>query len=166
MGNVANGVEIVGNNNTIGGSVAGLGNTIADNSGDGVLVSVGTGDTITSNSIFANTGGNISLTNGGNNNVASPSITSATYSGGKLTVGVSFDAPIANVSYAIALFASASNDEGAVYLGTVTLTPTNTGTQSFTYVTTTTVVTSNPIITATITDSSGDTSEFSPGIEV
>jgi hypothetical protein len=72
------GGTIIGNDNTVGGSAAAAGNPIAYNSGDGVLISAGAGNTITSNSILANTAGGISLSNGGNNNVAAPSLLTAT----------------------------------------------------------------------------------------
>jgi hypothetical protein len=110
--------------------------------------------------------GSRSLGNGGNNNVAAPSISSASYSGGTLMVSGTYSAPVANVSYVIQFFASPSSGEGAVYIGMATVTPTSTGTHSFTFTTATTAVIANPIITATITDSSGDSSEFSLGISV
>ncbi len=166
VGNGGNGVTILSNNNTLGGSSAAAGNTIANNGGDGVLVSVGVGNTITSNSIFANTGVSISLSNGGNNNLAAPSLLSASYSGGVLTVSGNFTVPTANVSYVIQIFASPSSNEGEVYLGSLTVTPANTGTQSFSFRTATSAVLSNPIITATLTDPGDGTSEFSLGISV
>ena len=51
--------------NTIGGTSTGDGNTIAHNSGDGVLVSSGTDTAILGNSIFFNTGLGIDLSPGG-----------------------------------------------------------------------------------------------------
>jgi hypothetical protein len=167
VGNGGNGVTIVGNNNTLGGSTAAAGNTIASNSGDGVLVSVGVGNTIASNSIFANSGGGIALSNGGNNNLAAPSLLTATLTGSTLTVTGSFTAPTANVSYVLEFFANPSGDpEGKIYLGSLTVKPTSTGTQSFTFTTTTTVTGTYPLITATLTDSTGNTSAFSSGITV
>jgi hypothetical protein len=167
LGNGSNGVSIAGNNNTIGGSVGADGNTIANNNAAGVLVNIGTGNAILKNSIVAEAGQlGISLTNNGNNKVAAPSLTSASYSGGSLTVTGTYTAPLANVSYVVQFYASPSSNEGAVYLGMGTFTPTSTGTHSFTFTVAITAVGSNPLITATLTDSSGDTSEFSLGVSV
>ncbi len=164
LANSGNGVEIAGAGNTIGGSVAGTGNTIANNNGAGVLVSAASGNTIRENSIFANTGPGISLTSGANNNLAAPSLSSATLSSGTLTVTGRFTAPIANVPYVLEFFANPTGDpEGKIYLGSLTVTPTSTGTQSFSFTKTTTVTGTNPLITATLTDATGDTSSFSNG---
>jgi hypothetical protein len=74
----------------------------------------------------------------------------------------SFTAPTANVSYVLEFFANPSGDaEVKIYLGSLTVTPTSTGTQNFTFTTTTTVTGSDPLITATLTDPSGDTSAIS-----
>jgi hypothetical protein len=167
VSNGGNGVAIVGNNNALGGSAVATGNIIAYNSDDGVLVSVGVGNTIISNSIFANTGGGISLSSGGNSNVAAPSLLTAVFTGSALTVTGSFTAPTANVSYVLQFFANPSGDaEGKVYLGSLTVTPTSTGTQNFTFTATTTVTGTYPLITATLTDNPGDTSQFSKGVTV
>ncbi len=162
VANNAYGVRINGSNNTIGGSVSGAGNTIADNNGDGVLVSVGTGNTIRRNSVFANIGQGIDLSSGGNNTLGGPTLSSASLNGTTLTVTGSFNAPTAHVSYVLEFFANPSGDaEGKIYLGSLTVTPTSTGTQTFTFTTTTTVTGANPLITATLTDPSGDTSAIS-----
>jgi parallel beta-helix repeat protein len=165
VGNGGNGVTIVGNNNTVGGSVAAAGNIIAYNSGDGVLVSFGVGNTITSNSIFANTALGIALSNGGNNNVAAPNLLTAVVTVSTLTVTGSFTAATANVSYVLQFFANPSGDaEGQIYLGSLTVTPTSTGEQSFTFSATATMMGTYPLITATLTDGSGDTSAFCNGM--
>jgi len=165
LGNGANGVEIAGSNNSIGGSVSGAGNTIGYNVSGGVLVPAGSGNTISRNSLFANGSANIgpgiTLDSGANNNLAAPSLSSATLSGNSLTVQGTFNAATANVSYVLEFFASPSDDaEGKIYLGSLTVTPTSTGTQNFTFTTTTTVTGTDPLITATVTDPSGNTSAF------
>ena len=135
------------------------------------MVSAGSGDTISRNSIYANgpsnTGPGITISTGANNGIVAPSLTSATLSGSTLTVKGSFTAPTANVSYVLEFFANPIGDaEGRIYLGSLTVTPTSTGTQNFTFTTTTTVTGMYPLITATLTDNSGDTSEFSNGVPV
>jgi|SRR5579884_1239261 len=54
--------------------------------------------------------------------------------------------------------------EGKIYLGSLTVTPTSTGTQNFTFTVTTTVTGTEPLITATLTDNTADTSAFSSGV--
>ena len=167
LANSGNGVEIAGNKNTVGGSVSGAGNVIANNSKNGVLVSAGSGDTISRNSVFGNTVLGISLASGANNNIVAPTLSTATLSGSTLTVKGTFTAPTANVSYVLEFFANVSGDaEGKIFLGFLTVTPTTTGTQYFTFTTTTSVTGTNPVITSTLTDNTGDTSQFSPGVTV
>jgi len=167
LANAANGVESAGNTNTIGGSVSGAGNTIAHNLSGGVLVSAGSGNTIRQNSIFANgsanTGPGITLASGANNNLAAPTVLTATVTSGTLTVTGTYNAPTAHVSYVLEFFANPSSDaEGKIYLGLLTVTPTGTGTQNFTFTTTnTSQLGTYPLITATLTDPSGDTSQIS-----
>ncbi len=159
------GVQIAGNSNTVGGSVSGAANIISGNSKNGVLVSGGSGNTISQNSIFANTGAGIVLTNNSNNKITAPTLSSATLSSGTLTVTGTYTAPTANVTYVLEFFANVSGDpEGKIYLGSLTVTPTSTGSQSFTFNTTnTSQLGTNPLITATLTDNLGDTSAFSAG---
>jgi titin len=167
VGNSGNGMEILSIRNTVGGTVSGARNIISGNSKDGVLVSTGSDNTISRNSIFANGGLGIDLTNGANNNIAAPTLLTATLSSGTLTVTGTFNAPTANVSYVLEFFANPSGDaEGKIFLGSLTVTPTTIGTQSFTFTTTTTVTGTYPLITATLTDNLGDTSELSTGVTV
>jgi titin len=158
------GVSIAGSKNTIGAA-----NTIADNAAGGVLVSAGNGDSIRRNAIFANggtqTGPGIVVDSGANNDVVAPVLTSALLGGTTLTVQGTFTTPKANVSYVLEFFVSPQGDaEGKIYLGRLVVKPTSTGTQSFTFTVTTTAATSTTLITATLTDSLGDTSAFSNGV--
>ncbi len=171
LGNSGYGVSIAGNNNSIGGTYSGAGNNIADNKSGGVLVSAGSGNSVSQNAIFANgstnTGPGITLNNGGNSNLAAPSLGSATLSGSTLTVKGMFTAPTANVSYVLDFYANPTGDaEGKAYLGSLTVTPIALGLQSFTFTTTTTVTGTHPLITATLTDASGNTSAFSNGVTI
>jgi len=165
------GIEVDGSNDTIGGSVAGAGNLIAHNSQGGVLVNAGTADTISRNSITANggagTGPGITLSNNGNNNLAAPNLTAAHLNGSTLTVTGSFTPPTANNAYVLEFFANPASDaEGRVFLGSLGEISTNTTSQAFAFTTTTTVTGTYPLITATLTDGSGDTSPFSNGVTV
>ncbi len=165
VANSGNGVEIAGSDNTVGGTVSGAGNVVSGNSKNGVLVSAGSGNSVSRNSIFANAGLGISLASGANNNIAAPGLSSATISGSTLTVQGSFTAATANVNYVLEFFANPTGDgEGKIYLGSLTVTPTTTGPQSFTFTTTTTVTGANPLITTTLTDAADGTSTFSNGV--
>ncbi len=133
------------------------------------MVSSGSGDTISQNSIYANgasgTGPGITLKSGANNNLGAPTLTKATLTGSTtLTVTFTFKAPTANVSYVLEFFANPKGDaEGKIYLGSMTVTPADTNKHTYTFTTTITEATKNPLITATVTDSAGDTSAFSNG---
>jgi hypothetical protein len=169
LANSGYGVSIAGRNNSVGSSLAAAANTIADNSQGGVLVSAGSGDSIRHNAIYANgpsnTGPGIVLATGANNNLAAPTLSTATLNGTILTVTGTFNAATANVPYILEFFVSPAGDaEGKVYVGKLTVTPTSTGTQSFTFTTSTTAASSTTLITATLTDASGDTSAFSSGV--
>jgi parallel beta-helix repeat protein len=171
LGNGSYGVSIGSSNNTIGGTVAGAGNTIADNAAGGVLLSAGSGNTLRRNVLFANgatqTGPGIVLAAGANNNLAAPTLTSASYNSTTqtLTVQGTITAPTANVTYVLEFYANPTGDpEGQIFLGTKLVKATKTGTIAFTFTATTTVTTSDPLVTATLTDASGDTSAFSNGV--
>ena len=150
LGNVSGGVYVVvgASNNSIGGTAAESGNVIAFNYGDGVLVSGSgvTGNTISGNSIHSNGGKGIENTNGGNMELAPPIIDSVGSASGHTepkcypcTVEVFSD----------------SEDEGRIYHGSTATNDDATGTCSYPGAVT------GPNITATVTDASGNTSEFS-----
>jgi hypothetical protein len=171
LGNGNYGVNISGVKNTIGGSVASAANIIADNTQGGVLVSSGSGNSVRLNSMYANGANNsrsgITLSSGANNDLVAPNLISAQRSGTTLIVNGSFTAPTAKVSYVVDLYANLSGDaEGRVFLGSLTVTPTTTGTQAGAFPITTTVTGTYPLITATLTDASGNTSSFSTGVTV
>ena len=93
-----------------------------------------------------------------------PTLNTAAVNGGTLTVTGTFVAPAAGV-YVLEFFASAANDpEGEVLLGTGTVTAKNAGSVSFTYTQTTTITATYPLVTATLTDASGDTSAFAGSV--
>jgi titin len=151
----------------IGGEMAGAGNTIAFNGGDGVLVGFYTpGITIEGNAIFANANLGIELSEDGNNNQASPTLQSATSDGQTTTVvGTLLSTP--NTTFTLEFFANDPSDcdEGASFLGSIPVTTDADGQANFTAVLDVAVALGQ-FITATATDAGGNTSEFSACQEV
>jgi len=147
--NGGNGIEIVGSSSDslVGGTGAGEANLIAYNDGDGVKVDGDTtGNTISGNSIHSNGGQGIENTDGGNTELAPPVIDSLGSASGHTepkcypcTVEVFSD----------------SDHEGRAYHGSTATNDDATGTWSYPGA----VI--GPNVTATITDASGNTSEFS-----
>jgi len=177
-------LEVGANNNTIGG-VSGGGNRIAHSQGvySGVRVREGSlNNRILRNLIFGNGGLGIDLgvvgvtpndacdaDTGANNLQNYPSLTLAGSGGSETAIGGVL-ASGANDTYVVQFFANASLDpsghgEGESFLGETTVTTSNGCSASF-YVRLPFGVPAGYFITATATDSSGNTSEFSPGIMV
>jgi hypothetical protein len=164
---------------TIGGLAAGQSNTIANNGGNGVAVGANLADTsqhvtIRGNSIFNNGGLAIDLANDGvtandnqdadtgpNTLINFPLITSVEH-GSTIVHGSYSGAP--NQTYTLDFYASTSadpsgNGEGQTYLGSGSVTTDSTGAATFTF----TFSASTPegyVVSATATDSLGNTSEF------
>jgi len=187
IGNKANGVEISGgaSNNNIGGAVTGAGNTIAFNgctdrycTAAGVYVQSGTGNAILGNSIFSNNGLGIDLDPlnavnpndscdsdvGANNRQNFPIITSAKTDPNTTTIQGTLNST-ANTQLRIEFFANAScnpasNGEGQTFLGFTNATTDASCNASFSFSAPNAAIT-GPVITATATDSNGNTSEFS-----
>ena len=135
-------------NNTIGGTGAGEGNTIRANYDDGIRVdgAATTGNSIRGNSIYSNGLKGIENIDGGNMELAPPIIDS---------VGsVSGHTDPKCYPCTVEVF-SDSEDEGRIYHGSTTTNDDATGTWTYPGAVT------GPNITATITDGSGNTSEFS-----
>jgi hypothetical protein len=188
LANKTNGVEINDSNNTLIGTV-GAGNVIAFNQNDGVLVDGGAdGNWIRQNSIFANAHLGIELGSVatetslifGNNDQLPPILGSATFNATtkKLTiVGTMPDKSgtgIFNLDFfANTLPVSGLVAQGAVYLGSLEVTTKAAtlgpgGRIPFTATLTITATafssTTTPLITATATDSFGNTSQFSNAV--
>jgi hypothetical protein len=191
LGNGGDGVTVSGfpaANNSIGGTSAGAGNIIAFNglAGVSVLDPSGTGsdvgNAILSNQIYGNgalgidlggdgvtpnhTGGLITGPNGFQN---FPVLSSAASTSTQITISGTLNAA-ANTTYTIKFFSNASADpsgfgQGQVLLGSVTATTDSSGNTSFT-ATFPVGVTVGQFISATATDPSGNTSEFSQDITV
>jgi len=135
--------------NTIGGTAAGEGNLIAFNSDGGVWVDGASTnrDTISRNSIHSNGLKGIENINGGNLELASPVIDST---------GASVSGHTNPKCYPCTVEVFSDNqDEGRVYHGSTTTNDDATGTWIYPGTVT------GPYITATVTDASGNTSEFS-----
>jgi hypothetical protein len=182
-----NGIQIDGGsaNNTIGGSAAGAGNTIAFSTGIGVDLdaTAGTGNEVRLNSIFSNTGLGIDLGGDGvtlnnsaghagpNNYQNFPVITNVTNAGGVTTVtGTLNGTP--DTAFAVDFFTLSSINasgygEGRYVLGSTTVMTDATGNASFVGQFATPAGGAR-FTTATATDPAGNTSEFSQafGIDI
>jgi CSLREA domain-containing protein len=167
--------------NTIGGTAAGAGNTIAFNGGTGVRVETGASNVILSNSIFSNGSLGIDLIpfgptpndeddgdTGANELQNFPVITEATTDGSSTTVeGMLNSRP--NTTYRIEIFSSPACDpsgfgEGRTFRTAVNVTTDASGDAPFTA--NAGAVPEGQVITATATDPNGNTSEFSACREV
>ncbi|MGH9882660.1 MAG: right-handed parallel beta-helix repeat-containing protein, partial [Pyrinomonadaceae bacterium] len=170
------GLRISTLNNLIGGIVAGEPNVIAGNAGKGVVVTDnGIQNSIRSNSIFSNGGLGIDLgddgvtandvgdpDNGPNTLLNFPVITNATV--GSTIIQFTYNG-VANSTFRLEFFSSVTPDptahgEGETFLGFTDVTTDGSGNVSSTFTSPLTVPLGN-VISATATDSNGDTSEFS-----
>jgi len=181
LGNSVEGVLFItsASFNTVGGTNAGEANVIAFNDGDGVFVSAGTNNAVRANAVFANTGLGIDLgangvtTNdtgdpdtGANQLQNFPILTAATNTPAGVTiVGTLNSRP--SSTYALDFYSNllpdpATNGEGQVYLGSTSVT---TGADSnANFIVTVPLVAVGRFISATATDSDGNTSEFSSSV--
>ena len=186
LGNGVNfaGVLIQGNcvNDTIGGVAAGAGNLIAFNQGPGVWVPDSTNSPILGNSIYSNAGLGIDLggngttpdgvtpndacdaDTGGNNLQNFPVITSVTPGATNTTIAGTLNST-ASTQFRLEFFANTScdpagNGEGKTLIGSTNVTTDAACNASFNLVVPNATIT-GPMITATATDPSNNTSEFS-----
>lgn len=183
--NRLHGIEVVASDeNTIGGTQNGAANKIAFNGLTGVVITQGTGNSIRGNSLFSNAGLGIDLggfatgtagvtpndpndaDNGSNNLQNFPVLTSITSVGNNTTIQGSLNST-PNTTFQIDFYTSAAldssgNGEGAQFFNTTSVTTDGSGNA--------TINASFPValgtgrvVTATATDPSGNTSEFSAG---
>jgi hypothetical protein len=169
LGNGRTGVYVAGSNNTIGGTIAGAGNVIFYNGGDGVAVDGATGDAIQQNSIGLNGGLGIDLLNNGDNKTAAPVLTAVTLGDGTTTIDGTL-ASTPSTAFTIELFVNnACNPsgfgDGEVYLGAVTVTTDANGFASFSY-TVNYALDPTQFVSATATDSQNNTSGFAQCLAV
>ncbi len=170
--------------NTIGGTGAGEGNTIAFNTGVGVSAASasGTGNTILRNSIFSNSGLGIDLNSDGvtpndvgdgdtgpNNLQNYPVLGSVAATASGITITGTLNST-ATTTFTMDFFSSSAANpsgfgEGETYLGSTSVTTDGGGNATFN-VTLPVVVPAGAFVTATMTDPSNNTSEFSAHIAV
>jgi hypothetical protein len=175
-------------NNTIGGTASGTANVIAENDGNGLLIGsdptvnatlAGVGNAVEGNSIFSNTrlgidlGPNDGVTpNGFNSNVGPnnyqnyPVLTTAMISGGNTVISGTLHST-ASTTFRIEFFANETADpsghgQGKTFLGFANVTTNGSG--DATISATVTAATTGQAISATATDSAGNTSEFSADV--
>jgi hypothetical protein len=170
LGNVRNGVHLVNaSNNTVGGTVAGAANTIANNGNDGVLVDTGTGDAIRQNSISNSGNLGLELLNNGNNGQSFPVLTSVTSDGSTTTTIQGTLTSTPNTTFALEFFANATSNpgggEGRTFLGAATVTTNGSGTATFS-VTLGVGASAGQYVSATATDPNGNTSQFAASLVV
>ena len=177
MPNSGQGIGMSHGNNDIGG-VGGNGNVIAYNASRGIFVASGTGSSILGNSIHDNGGLGIDLPplgvtgndagdgdTGANGLQNFPVLSSATDNGATATIGGSLNS-VASQTYRIEFFRNAicdasGNGEGKAFIGSQDVTTDAGGNASFTAVLAAPDVAAGDRITATATDPTGSTSEFS-----
>jgi parallel beta-helix repeat protein len=185
LGNGQSGIEAWNGslNNLIGGATTSLGNIVAFNGGDGVLIrNNSTGNAILSNSIFGNVESGIDLgttgvTNndpgdgdiGANNQMNFPVIYSVAIVGGNVTI-TGEARPGATVQFFEAV-GTDSNGEGQTFIGSGTVTGSTAGTvdstaRQFSFTFAVGSLVGGDRVTATATDGAGSTSEFSVNANV
>jgi hypothetical protein len=191
LGNGGDGVAITdfqAANNTIGGTADGAGNIIAFNGQTGVAVldpfssGLNVGNAILSNQIYGNSALGIDLGGDGvtPNHVGGlipgpngfenfPVLSSAQSSATSTTISGTLNAA-ANESFTIQFFADQTADpsgfgQGQTLIGSTTVTTDSNGNASFTVVLSI-AVTPGQVVSATATDPSGNTSEFSQDVTI
>ena len=182
IGTAANGVDALGNrqgvvidgsDNLVGGSTASAGNVVAFNEFNGVRVRGGTGNSILSNSIYANNPFNLSLGPanqpvpndigdgdfGANNLQNFPTIESVAIANNSASIKGNLNST-PNTQFTIQLFSESQSltDSRQTYLGSTNVTTNGNGDASFTAVVP--VPAPDVRINATATNAAGDTSEF------
>jgi hypothetical protein len=178
VGNRLDGISIASDNNTIGGTTPEAGNIIANNQGAGVTIEGNVaGNRIQENAIFSNAGLGIDLgkdgvtpNDAGDGDVGANGLqntavlTIAEPVGTNTFISGTFDG-VASSTFRVEFFSSTTADpsgfgEGETFLGTTDIITDATGKASINYTYAGTVA-AGQVITATITDSNGNTSEFS-----
>ena len=178
IGNALAGVFVMTSNNRIGSLTTTIGNTIAFNTESGVLVSSGTGNAVVNNRIFSNgllgidlfptgvTPNDATDADGGANTLVNfPVLSSARTVGSEVRVQVTLTPPPSGPSQ-VHFYVSPACDpsgagEGATTVGVSTLSGSSNPSVVFEMVFPASMVPAGSVLTATVTDSGNNTSEFS-----
>ena len=162
LGNAGDGIRVAASANTIGGQVAGAGNLVANNGGDGVNVQAQRVP-ILSNSIFGNSALGINLADSANNAQKAPAILSLTRSGPAATVAGTLNGS-ASTAYTLQFFGNlAGETQARTFLGSAVTTTGSSGFASFAFGIPG-AVPHGGTVTATATDAVGNTSALSSTI--
>jgi len=184
LGNASHGVFITSSasNNTIGGTASGAGNTSAFNGGDGVFADSGTGNAILRNAIFSNAGLGIDLgpdgvtpndacdgDTGANNLQNFPVLTSALSSSAGTNIQGALNSK-ANTIFKLQFFSSTTCDpsgfgEGQNFMGSMVVMTDGSCSANFS-MTFAAGSLAGQFVTATATDPTDNTSEFSQCLQV
>jgi len=174
LGNGEQGVLITNqaSNNLIGGVIGGVANIIAFNGQNGVLIgkipgnedsqSAGSGNAVLANKIYGNAALGID-----DNSISTPVLSSATLANGVLTINGSIDTNT-NEDLRVEIFANPVNTptgsaQGETFVGAFTAQTGGSNSINFTDNLTTSLVQPGQVITLTVTDQFGNTSELSLG---
>lgn len=169
VANGAQGVALFGGaqSNVIGGSTIGASNLIAGNAAEGVGLFDATTNknTISQNSIFSNNPRGIGVYTNSNNNQVAPALAGATLSTASNPNGTDVSGTLASnpsANFQIEFFASpGGTDEGRNFIGAMNVATDAGGNATFPVVQLAAAVPAGYVITATATDSNGNTSQFS-----
>jgi titin len=171
LGNGGHGVLVSGfGGSTVGGTVAGAGNVIAFNGGDGVRVDASSGNAVRGNAIYGHTEGlGISLVHFGNYDQPAPVLTAARSRASGTNVTGTLTARI-STRFTLEFFSNTDCNpsgygEGRVFLGTLAVMTNAAGTAGF-KTSLDAVVGPGQYLTATATDPNGNTSGFSQCLAV
>ena len=169
LGNEVNGIILSNNasDNTIGGTGAGQGNSIAYNVQAGVLVQSGTGDSILSNSIAFNGQQGIALASG-NDLLAAPALSGASGGGTGSNVVGSLSS-LANTSFLIQFFSSQVADpsgvgQGQTFLGSTVVTTDASGAATIDFDLASGLANGTWVTVTATNESNGDSSGFSNAV--
>jgi uncharacterized repeat protein (TIGR01451 family) len=173
--NLQGGVGIFeASNNTVGGTAAGSGNVIAFNGGPGIVVSVGEQNRIRRNSVFANVGPGIDFDNNGvtpndagdadtgSNTLQNFPVLTATTNGVQGTLNSTPNSEFLIEFFGNAVCDATGNGEGATFLGTASVLTDGAGNGAIPLF----AATAGQIVTATATNGTNNTSEFSACVTV
>jgi HYR domain/Right handed beta helix region len=186
LGNSSSGVNLLGSssNNSIGGTAPGAGNTIAFNSFSGIFIAAGAGNSVLGNSFSSNGTLGIDLNDdggvtpndmcdgdgGANLSQNFPDLTSAQSAGGMITITGNLNST-QNTTFRVEFFSNnvcdgSGNGEGQVFIGSTNVTTPAAGCDAPISVVLSVAVPVGAFVTATATDPSNNTSEFSHCVTV